>query len=992
MTPERWQQVKEVFNSAIRYQAEKRESYLSEACSGDNALRSEVESLLASHEQSGNFIDEPAYQFVAESFIEERSELHPGQQVESYEILSFLSRGGMGEVYLAHDRRLNRKVALKLLPASFTKDNDRLRRFEQEARAASALNHPNIITIYEIFQTQSAHLLATEFVEGQTLRERLVRSPLSLLESLNIAIQIADALSVAHKAGIIHRDIKPENVMLRPDGYVKVLDFGLAKLNEQSNPAEAPTIQVRTGSGVVMGTAGYMSPEQARGFQVDERSDIFSLGAVLYEMLARRKPFAGETPSDTLASILRSEPEPLQQIVPNIPAELLRIVNKVLRKDREERYQVVKELLLDLKALKEELHYQEKLGQSPWTNELSAAPLDAAGTSVIPAIQTVERSAFSSISQSISIEIKRHKVGAVVTLAVVALVIGGVAFGLYKFLRKPAEHFWDIKLSRLTNSGDAIDAAISPDGNYAAYVRSDRGNQSLYIRQVSAANDKMIVPPAPVGFFGVTFSPDGTELFYIVKSRLDAGTLYRIPFLGGTPVKVLEKIDAPISFSPDGTKFVLIRANFPNEGESALVIADTNGSNERTLVVKRLPQRFAPIFFTGPSWSPDGKQIAASVSTLGGTTNVFTYSVTDGSEEMLTQQSWQFAARVQWIPDMSGLLVVAGEQAQNSQLWIVNYPDGHARQMTNDLSTYRAIAVTADARKLSTVQANGLVNVWIVPDGDATRAVSLPIGNIGFYAAAGTNVAWTSKGKIVFVSNEAGNADIWLMDADGNNKKQLTVNRASNFSPAVSPDDKYIVFASVVDGRRSIWRMDANGSNPIRLSHGSADSFPSFSPDGKWVIYTALDGSKPIAWKVSVDGGAPVQLIDHIATDTRMSPDGKLLAYIYPESVDPYAPPNKLSITSIDGGGPNMTFDLAPTGTVLRVIQWSADSRSLLYTVNSNNVTNVWSQPVDGGPPKQVTDFKDLLMTGFAFSPDGKQLVCTRGRLMRDAVLITDVK
>jgi serine/threonine protein kinase len=282
MTHERWQQVKAIFNSAIAYRPEERSTFISQACAGDDDLRSEVESLIASHEQSGDFIDQPAFEVAASLLAGDRADLTPGYMIGSYEVISFISRGGMGEVYLAEDKRLGRKVALKLLPASFTTNDDRLRRFEQEARAASALNHPNIITIYEIRQAAGSHIIATEYVEGETLRQRLVRAPLTLSETLNIAIQIADALAAAHKAGIIHRDIKPENIMLRPDGYVKVLDFGLAKLSEQASPAvaaEAPTIQVRTGSGIVIGTAGYMSPEQARGLSVDHRSDIFSLGA-----------------------------------------------------------------------------------------------------------------------------------------------------------------------------------------------------------------------------------------------------------------------------------------------------------------------------------------------------------------------------------------------------------------------------------------------------------------------------------------------------------------------------------------------------------------------------------------------------------------------------------------------------------------------------------------------------------------------------------------
>ena len=996
MTPERWQQVKEIFNSAINYQPEERGQFISEACSGDEDLRSEVESLIASHERTGSFIDEPA--FAAAAFLPNEAELKPGRTIGSYEILSFISRGGMGEVYLAEDKRLGRKVALKRLPSTFVKDNDRLRRFEQEARAASALNHPNIITIFEISQVGSSHVIATEFVQGETLRARLSRSGLSLSETLDVAIQVADALSAAHKAGIIHRDIKPENIMLRPDGYVKVLDFGLAKLSEEASPAaisEAPTIQVRTGSGIVIGTAGYMSPEQARGLTVDSRSDIFSLGAMLYEMLARRKPFEGETPSDTLAAILKTEPLPLSRVTQGLPTELTRIVTKCLKKDREERYQVVKDLWLDLKALKQDLEFQNVLRGSEAVDSARASVIAGEPTAIQSGPQpTAERSGIGTITESLSIEIKRHKFGAALVLMVIALGLAAGAFGIYKLLNheNKVAHFSEISLARLTNSGNVIHATISPDGKYIVYVLSDRSSQSLWIRQVNTANDKLIVQAAPVGYFGLSFSPDGSDVYYVLKANLDTGTLYRIPSLGGTPVKLLEKIDSLVSFSPDGKQFVFIRANISKAGNSSLVIANADGTGERDLVLKNFPERFAPLFFPGPSWSPDGKIIAASVATLGGGSKVAGYSVADGKEQILSQHPWTFTARVEWLRDMSGLLVIAGDNPGAAQLWLINYPEGTARRITNDLSTYRHIVLTQDGKKFITIQTQVMVNLWIVPDGDTEKAYRLPTGNVSFYSSPANNATWTNDGRIVFVSGEGGNPNIWITSPEDNSeRKQLTANGAFNFSPAATPDGKYIVFNVWRDGKKTLWRMNLDGSNPMQLTFGIVDSFPSITPDSRSVIYVAPFDSKPTLWKVSIDGGTPVRIMDHIASLGVPSPDGKMIAYTYPESYDPTAPPNRLAIMTADGTETLKTFDVKTSGTALQIINWSPDSKAIVYTVTANNLTNLWSQPIDGGPAKQVTHFKDLLITSFAFSRDGKRLACTRGSSIRDVVLIEDL-
>jgi TolB protein len=465
-----------------------------------------------------------------------------------------------------------------------------------------------------------------------------------------------------------------------------------------------------------------------------------------------------------------------------------------------------------------------------------------------------------------------------------------------------------------------------------------------------------------------------------------------MPALGGTPVKLLERIDCPVSFSPDGKQFVFVRGNYPKPGSSALIIANIDGTSERTFSVKDFPNKFAPIFFTGPSWSPDGKTIAASVATVGGTSKVIGFNVADGQEQDRSQQTWSFTARVQWLRDMTGLLVVAGETPAIAQLWLIEYPGGKARRITNDLGTYRAIGLTQDGKKFTTVQAQGLVNLWIVPQGDATKASRLPTGNVSFYSSAGNSLSWTPDGRIAFVSNEGGNPHIWITKPDGSERKQLTTSDAANFSPVVTPDGRYIVFSAWRGDRRNLWRMNLDGSNPVQLTSGIVDSFPSVTPDSRWVIYTAPSGVKPSLWKVSIDGGAPVQITDHVATLGTVSPDGKLIAFLYPESPDMLAPPNRIAVIPFEGTGETKTFSIPSSGTVLTTLQWAPDGKSLLYTNTASNVTNIWSQPLDGGPAKQVTDFKEMLITGFGWSRDGKQLACTRGNLVRDAVLIRDLR
>jgi serine/threonine protein kinase len=359
MKPERWQQVEELYHSTLEKDVGERPAFLARACAGDDELRREVESLLSYEDHAKDFIESPALEVAAKIMAEEHDATGPGQTINQYTIVSPLGAGGMGEVYLAEDTRLERKVALKFLPALFTQDKAHLRRFEQEARAIAGLSHPNVCVIHEVIETsEGRHCIVMEFVEGATLRERIHEQSMKVEEAIDVAIQVVSALTAAHATGIVHRDIKPENIMLRRDGYVKVLDFGLAKLTNlpAEVDAEAATkMIVKTSPGLVIGTVAYMSPEQARGLAVDARTDIFSLGVVLYEMLAHRRPFDGETPTDLIISIAEREPTSLRSLAPEAPEQLERIVRKALAKDRQKRYQTAEEMLGELKRLKQEL-------------------------------------------------------------------------------------------------------------------------------------------------------------------------------------------------------------------------------------------------------------------------------------------------------------------------------------------------------------------------------------------------------------------------------------------------------------------------------------------------------------------------------------------------------------------------------------------------------------------------------------------------------------
>jgi eukaryotic-like serine/threonine-protein kinase len=1020
METERWKEASRILESVLERDPHRRAAYLDDVCANDVDLRREVETLLAASEKAGSLLDSPAMEMAAPLFVDHSIQLMLGQSVGRYQIIAALGAGGMGEVYLAQDTRLRRQIALKLLPAFFTTHRDRLRRFEQEAHAASGLSHPNVCVIHEVGETEDGrHYIAMEYVEGTTLRLHMSGARLKLTEALDVVIQVSSALAAAHAAGVVHRDIKPDNIMVRPDGIIKVLDFGLAKLTEQrqdANSEVATRALVQTGTGNVMGTTTYMSPEQVRGFAVDGRTDIWSLGVVLYEMITGRPPFQGETASDLIVSILKTEAPPLTFHAVQAPSELEHVLGTALQKEREARYQTVGELLNDLKEIKQELEFQAKLEHSakPAAGDqaTTARTGGEAETKMVEAEAVVTdhdtRAPTTLSAEHLISGIKQHKLGAFVSLAILLGIVGALAYVIYRFAapHESNTHFQKVKFTWLTTVGNVTIAAVSPDGKFIAYVQVENAKYSLWTRAVATGSAVQIVQPAEayegtalggVGPNFIRFSPDGNYIYYSVQEKSGSVVLYQIPALGGTPKKLLTKVDSPITFSPDGKQFAFVRYG-GDSGESQLSVVNTDGSGERIVAKRSGHESFSG---GGPSWSPDGKIIAIAVfSAEGGRhATVVGVAVENGDIKTLSQQSWNGVGRVEWFRDMSALVLVAKEKSEDTrQIWQLTYPGGKAHRITNDLNLYSSVSLTADSGALVTVQSQTSSKIWVAPNGGsagASRQLTFR-GNAdeGFFG-----VVWTPDGRIVYSSTAAINhSNLWIMNGDGSNPKQLTDSPSDDTLPAVSPDGRYIVFTSNRSGELNFWRMDMDGGNLKQLTNTIAFE-PDFSPDGRWVACIILQPQdigagvvhgKLRLWRVPVDGSSPVQLTETFASGPSVSSDGKLIAY---NTNDEHAEKNaKVVIIPSEGGAPVKILDYTPAPFPSVRLQWSPDDRSIIYVDARQDGANLWRLPLDGGPARQVTDFKSEKIWNFSFTRDGRQLVCARGTRTSDVVMISESK
>ncbi len=911
------------------------------------------------------------------------------QTISHYRITGKLGSGGMGVVYEAEDLTLGRKVALKFLPPQLAGDQNALDRFLLEARAASALNHPNICTIYAVEKAgegaDAQSFIAMELLEGQNLDQKLLSGPMATGALLDIAIQLADALDAAHAKGIIHRDIKPANIFLTPRGQVKVLDFGLAKLSRPEMQMstigatqDAPTANL-TSPGATVGTIAYMSPEQARGEELDTRSDLFSLGAVIYQMAVGKLPFAGATSAVVFHAILELDPIPVLQLNGTLPPKLQEIIEKALEKDRDLRYQSAADLRGDLRRLKRDVESGKKSAASSASSSVAASPA---------ASQSGSASIARPSSSAVVAAAGRHKLGTgfAAVLGIVVLLAAG--YGIYSLLTAHAlRPFRNFTVTKLTEDGNAALVAISPDGKYIlSLMRDSSGLASLWLRNVPTNSNTQVQPPADVYYNGLHFSPDGNYLYFV---RSDPGNaelkyLYRAPLLGGTPEKLASDVDSNITFSPDGRKIAFMRYDNPDPGKYRLIVRSLESGEETALASGLNSQAFY-----SPAWSPDGKTILCVVEQPGNAlSGLMAIDVRNGQQHLVLSSDSGFVSAT-WMPEGNGLLALEKTRASNfaqEQIEYVTYPAGRLDPVTRDTNSYSDLSVAANGQVLATVLSQGRWNLEVM----SATSSGVDARQVGT-AAAFTNLTWTHDGRLVY---DKDNTLYWLNPDSGAKGAFATEQDTADGDPWECPDGHYVVFLLGLRGGESsenVWRADASGGNLKQLTQGKQDNFPVCAPDSRSVYY--LDGGTGQVMQVPIDGGPARKLADlSTAGFFGVSPDGHTVAFATVDHAAGHL--EKIALVPTDQtkqtASPRLIEFQRPRASTL--IQFSRDGKALIYTTREKGVDNLWQQPLDGSPGKALTSFKSEHIWDFHWSPDGSKLAMVRGHTDSDVVLMRDMQ
>jgi serine/threonine protein kinase/Tol biopolymer transport system component len=899
-----------------------------------------------------------------------------------YRILRKLGSGGMGIVYEAEDTKLSRRVALKFLPEATHRDPQSLERFLREARAASALNHPGICTIYAIEEHDGRTFIAMELLEGQTLDKIIPLGAPPIPRTIDIGIQLADALDGAHKKGIIHRDIKPANIFVTERSTVKILDFGLAKLLPEHSATFGgetmlgdPETMLLTSPGTAVGTISYMSPEQARGEELDPRSDLFSLGGVLYQLTTGKLPFPGSTSAVVFDNILHTAPTAPLTLNPGAPAELERILNKALEKDRDVRYQVAAELRADLKRLQRELDSGKT---TPVSSSSGRVPTQLA----IPAAPPTESPRSPSSSSVLIAAAGKNKLGTGLVLAIALLLLVAAAFGVYSLLpHKKAVPLEAMSIENLTNNGHVALARISPDGKYLLYVLDENGLQSLWLRHIPTGSNTQVITPAATRYGGLTFSPDGNYIYFVRRddSEQAIASLYDAPMLGGTPRLLIKDVDSPIAFSPDGQRFAFLHEHGDSTAAD-LKIARRDGSLERDLFHHRSILTDSLTL----AWSPDGKTIVIPITQptpqdLGGFLAVDTAS---GETRQVAIAKDRIYKEPSWFPDGSALLVsalTASTGFLRDQLGIVSFPSGDFRLLTTDTNDYVHPNISADGQSIAASQVQGKFEIAIAPAGSPEKLTPIKLPS----NLAAWSWDWTPDAQLLVVQGP----DIRMVNSAGGGRVVFSDPKFVMDQVTSCGNGRYVAFRTL--GRSggaeaNFWRVDSNGTNLTRLTYGLNERVPACSNDGKWLYYLEA-GENHILKRIPIEGGSPETIINAPSEPYALSPDGKTVATFEVREADHTVMLVLYSL--VDGKKSAVGFDARG----LPILAFLPSGKAVVYMVREKGVDNLWVQPLDGTPRRQLTHFTAERIASFAFSKDGTQLGLKRGHSESDAVLLHNI-
>src|SRR5262245_21363632 len=929
MNREQWQEIDRLFHAALARPAQERAAFLAENCGGDEELRREIEVLIASHQQPKDFIENHAGDLAAEMLAGGGAGVAVGQTVGPYKILELLGAGGMGQVFRATDTRLHRTVAIKILPRDKVSDLERKRRFLQEARAASALNHPNIVTLYDIANDGGMDYLVMEYVEGKSLDRLIAATRLPLPDSVGYAAQIAGALAAAHSAGIVHRDIKPANVIVRPESQVKVLDFGVAKLTE----VEEPEVTM-TATGAVVGTPAYMSPEQAVGRPVDHRTDIFSLGVMLYEMAAGTRPFTGESHVQMMHAIVETPAPPLAAV----PPRLADIVDKALAKDPKERYQNAGDLAVDLRRF---LNKTDSHALVATSSAGRARPMRW----IVAAI-------------------------AVVAAAVAALLM----FRPEAALDNPLAN---AKFTRLTDfPGDEVSPALSPDGKFAVFL-SDRGEtQEVSLTQVGTGRFQRLAGRAtsalsttnrPLGFTG-----DGSEIWL---PGPPAGPRFRlIPLIGGVERPFLEEKTGGAFWSPDGKRMVY----FTNVPGDPMFVADHDGSNSRQIFVDRpgMHNHF-------PAWSPDGRWIYFVHGRFPETNmDIWRIPSTGGQLERLTEFD-SYIGYPTPVDSRTVLYIGADRDGSGPWLWAFDVERKAVRRVTFGLERYSSISAASGGHRLIASVANPVATLWSVPILDRIAEES----DVKPYAVPEARALMPRFGgtSLFYLSSQGGNDGLWRLDGGQATEIWKGSETALLDPPAVSRDGHHAAVVIRRNGKQNLLLITVDGSQARPLAETlEVRGAAAWSPDGKWIVTGGNDGTGGDGlFKIPVDGGGLPRLTTGTATNPVWSPDGMLIAYtgILVNAVAP------LLAVRPDGSAIRLPSIQLPAGG--ERLQFLGKSLIYMQQRAGSLLEDFWMLDLTTLKTRQLTRLnQSAIMRTFDISPDGKQIVFDRLRNNSDIVLI----